>query len=1271
AKLTPEQRKQLEAKLKQQNIDVLKLPITKVDRPGDRQNFPLTFEQERLWFIQQLDPGNSAYNIIKATQFEGKLDKQALELGIAELIRRHDILRTIFINSGDGPKQVVLNQLSFQLEIIELNAVPFEEQKEKINQIIDSEALYIFNLEKGPLFRTKLLALNKRDDEHIFLLTVHHIIADGTSIQVIIGELKQLYQAFSQRKETGLSELPIQYIDYACWQRFWFGEIGTTLEFIKKQETYWLEQFQGELPILTLPTDYTRPVSQSFEGKTASFYLTGEVTRALKEMTKKWKTTLYVVLLAIYNVFLAKLSGMEDIIVGTPVAGRRHPDLQGLVGMFVNTLVLRNYPFSEQRFYEFLEVVRNRAIEAFENQEYPYESLLGKLEISRNMGRNPLFDVMFFIDNVIFAEIDIEGLKWNVYEYEDKAAHFDITFVGCEVEIGGIQTLRFDWQYSTKLFKETTVDRFSGYFKEVVNAVLNNIEIQIAEIEIISSAEKEKILYEFNDTAVEYPKDKTIHELFTEQAAQTPDYIALHGCMIAWMDGEVGANRHLRIRPSPNARNVSLTYHQLNEHSDRLAGVLMKKGVLPDTIVGIMVERSIEMIIGIIGILKSGGAYLPIDPEYPQERIDYMLKDSNAVILLTDEKKNHYQLSIAKSQLSMSESWAAFHQHSAFDLPRILHSNRLAYVIYTSGTTGRPKGVLVEHGSIFNTIQWRKQEYNLGNDNRVLQLFSFAFDGFLTSCFTPIVSGASVVQLSASEVKDINHIKKIIVSLGITHFICVPSLYRLLLEVSSNAELFRLKIITLAGEQIQTDLIKKSKQLNPLLEIVNEYGPTEGSVVVSYCRNIRIDEVISIGKPIHNVGIYIINKNENIIPIGISGEIVIFGKSLARGYLNNPELTAEKFDQDLWDEKDGQDKCGVLRTNFHHSKLYHSGDLARWLPDGNIEFLGRIDQQVKIRGFRIELGEIENRLVKHGQIKEAAVLIKIDTTGDKYLAAYFVSGQEISTSELKKYLSKDLPDYMIPLSFTRLEKIPLTPSGKVNRRALPEPGLKTQSTYMSPRDEMEKKLVEIWSEILGKNLLGHRIGIDDNFFQLGGHSLKATVLISKIHKELNVKIALVEIFKTPTIRTLSNYINALVKDKYVSIKLIEKKEYYAMSSSQKRLYVLYQIDQESVRYNMPSFSVLSGEIDKNKFENIFKHLIIRHESLRTSFHIINEDPVQRIHNEVEFEIEYLATEATEEHGHKQSILKNFIRPFDLVKTPLLRVALLKENENRHILMIDM
>ncbi len=1287
-RLSPEKRKLFELKLTTQSIDILQLPISKKKR-AINQHFPLSFGQERLWFIQQLDPGNTAYNLIRVTKIEGKLDTIALEKSINEIIRRHDILRTLFIFEQEKPAQIILDKLLLPLGIIDLKALPPEQQEIEVKQAIQAESQYHFDLTKGPLLRTKLLELN--EDEHVFLLVIHHIISDGTSVQLFIMELVQLYRAFFRGHKSPLSELPIQYVDYTCWQQYWFGEGAVDNAFRKKQETYWLNEFHGEIPILTLPYDYPRPVIQSFEGNTIMFGVEVEKARKLKEMALKEKTTLYIVLLAIYNIFLAKLSGTEDIIVGTPLAGRRHPQVKNIIGMFVNTLVLRNYPHADKTFLDFLSEVKERTLNAFENQEYRYEDIVGKVNVSRDTGRNPLFDVMFLLKNVGYAKVNIPGLNLTICEYERKTSMFDLTLSAWEMESEQGDTLHFSFEYCSRLFKQDIIERFIGYFKQVLHRVVKDPKIRILGLEITPGEEKRKILYMFNDTRADYPRNKTIYQLFVEQAEKNPDHLA------------VVAHR----------TESAVSYRELNRRAEQLDRLLREKGIKPDDIVGIMVNRSLEMMLGLFGILKSGGAYLPIDPAYPAERKCYIFRDSNAELLLTtyDLFKGDEKLrSLGAEPVFLEESFELTTHHSPLSTRSLQPTKDIAYVIYTSGSTGNPKGVMIEHLSLVNRLNWMQKAYPLGKQDVVLQKTTILFDVSVWELFWWSIAGASLCLLEREGEKSPEVMMEAIKDYKVTTIHFVPSMLNIFLEFleenSDTRALASLRRVFASGEVLMPHHVERFTKLlyeNNGTELINLYGPTEATVDVSYynCISEEKFEHIPIGKPIANINLYIMNRDLHLQPVGVVGELSISGVGLARGYLNRPELAAERFIDNPYPTSPSPEQLSTINyqlsidrdfkiSSFQHSiimgkkqsraKLYCTGDLARWLPDGNIEFLGRVDHQVKIRGFRIELGEIENQLLNYDPIKDCVVTASADETGDKYLCAYIVSDRELEISTLRDYLAEVLPDYMIPYYFVFIEKVPLTFSGKIDFKALPPLKLKAGEGYVAPRTDVEEKLADIWAEVLGieKDI----IGINSNFFEIGGHSLKATLMVTRIHKHLNVKLSLAELFKAPTIRRLSENIKRLKKDKYTTLDLVEEKEYYELSSSQKRLYVLQQMDLRSSVYNIPLAVRLIGKLDNGMLEKSFQKLIGRHGSLRTSFNMLEGKAVQKVHHQVGFEIKYYdMVETKDQRSETRStqhsnltpgdIIERFNRPFDLSQAPLLRVGVIKMEEENHLLLVDM
>jgi tyrocidine synthetase III len=783
-------------------------------------------------------------------------------------------------------------------------------------------------------------------------------------------------------------------------------------------------------------------------------------------------------------------------------------------------------------------------------------------------------------------------------------AKFDLTFMVFEKE----DALKCTLEYCTRLFKEETIRRFIACYKKLVSSVIASPGQLISAIEIIPDEEKQSILYEFNNTWVDYPGDKTIHQLFEEQVEKTPDQVGVVG--------PVG--------------QIELTYRQLHDQSDLLAALLIEKGVLVDNIVAIKMERSVEMIIGIMGILKAGGAYLPIEPDYPRERIDYMLKDSGARFLINEK------------------FFGGLYRRGDFS-KKPPGNVQLAYVIYTSGSTGLPKGTVVEHKSAVNLLFAMQRKYPLLERDTYLLKTSYMFDVSVTELFGWFFEGGKLVILEKDGEKDPNAILANIERHYITHINFVPPMFNAFIEImgpGSIGKLSSLKYIFLAGEALLAELVERFRRYGLAVSVENIYGPTEGTVYSAwYSLGEWCGGSVPIGKPLPNVELLVLDRAGNLQPVGVPGELCITGVGLARGYLNNPELTTERFI-----------KNRSYRTNKTYIG-YKTGDLARWLPDGNIEFLGRMDYQVKVRGFRIELGEIEGQLLKHPGIKEAVVLLIGTQTEDKSLCAYVGGDVPGGAEELRQYLSRTLPYYMVPTDFVFLERLPLNVSGKIDRKALPVPGIKTGAGYVAPANTIEKKLVEIWSEVMGIDR--SRIGVEDNFFLLGGHSLRAASMAARIHRELGFKIALTQVFKTSTIRGLARALGLMNPDKYNTVEPVEEKEYYALSAAQKRLYILQCMDPANTGYNMPEVFHLEGNVDLARLTKIFIKLISRHESLRTSFIMVKGEPVQKIHHEVYFEIE------------QELSINHFIRAFELSNAPLLRVGLQKVEEEKFILMMDM
>ncbi|MCP4157819.1 MAG: amino acid adenylation domain-containing protein, partial [bacterium] len=1149
------------------------------------------------------------------------------------------------------PIQVVHEQVSFKIERfkIEISHSGLKDNADiEENQLrrAQREFFRTFDLGEAPLLRIGIVETTEAGSDtakpgrnKYMLIDMHHIITDGTSLDILTREF------FALDAGKRLPTLKRSYRDYAEWQ-----SSSQQRQLMKQQEEYWIKEYSGEMQELNLPTDYPRPVIQAVEGNTLQFTLNKKETENLKEIARERKITLYMTLLSIYTLLLSKLSGREDIIVGTPTAGRQHACLENIIGMFINTLPIRNYPAGKKTFKEYLTEVKGNALQAFENQEYQFEDLVDRLSVRRDTGRNPIFDVMFNLINQ--PEYQKQNQSTMSITSMTSTSKFDLTLNATEEG----EHFNLYIEYCTKLFKEATIKRFITYFKEIVRTVSGATNQKISNIEIITEEEKHQILYEFNDTAADYPRDKTIHQLFEEQVERTPGNIGLVGSRQSAVGKEKtkekeqlpqkGTIPDVRgIHESPFQPAVQITYRELNEKSNRLAYLLQSKGVEPGTIVAIMLERSIEMIIGLMGILKAGAAYLPIDPEYPRERINYMLKDSNAGLLLVDNKSeiriaknetkpndpksnNHPSSSFPNNQYPITntqtegpvvlnlEHLTFEHLNTGFDSEFGFRASDLAYIIYTSGTTGKPKGVMVEHRNVVNVVRWFARTYTLKHGVNMALMSNITFDASVNQVYGTLLHGASLHVLTKELLLDLNRLRDFIRKNRINIINFVPSLINELLNI--EGKLKSLQTVLSGAEKLKEHI--KNMILRKGYHLYNQYGPTETTIdaLTSRCT----ESQVTLGTPIDNIQCLVMDKYRNLLPVGVTGELFIAGAGVSRGYLNRPELTTEKFIKNPFPDN---------RYPITNTHLYASGDLVRWQPTGKVEYLGRIDHQVKIRGYRIELGEIESRLLTHPEIKEAVVLDRESKEGEKFLCAYYVENPQQPTSSpqsssgtkhqpsgskppssiqhpvssIQYYLAQFLPDYMIPSFFINLERIPLTSNGKIDRKALTQiqnSNLNTQP-YTGPRNEIEHKLAEIWADILDRKT--GKIGIDEDFFHLGGHSLKATIMASRIHKEFDVKLPLAEIFKTPSIRSISENIKKRAIDKHTAIEPTEKKEYYTLSSPQKRLYILQQMELESTTYNMPHTLPLAAGTDIVRLENTFRQLIQRHESLRTSFHMIN------------------------------------------------------------------
>ncbi|WPS88761.1 amino acid adenylation domain-containing protein [Brevibacillus halotolerans] len=1006
---------------------------TAIQPVEEQPYYPVSFAQRRMYVVQQMrDSETTSYNIPVTFELKGKLHLDKLREALQILVLRHESLRTSFHMIDENLVQKVNKDISWDLEVIEAQESEIEV---KLKEFIRP-----FHLSEAPLFRARLICLNPQ--HHLLSLDMHHIISDGVSMNLFLQEFMTLYQG------EALPALSIQYKDYAVWQ-----QSDKQRARLKEQEKYWLHHFSGELPTLELPTDFPRPAIQQFDGDEWAFEMNADLLAKVKQICSSQGTTLYMTLLAAYQVFLARYTGQEDIIVGSPIAGRSHADLENMIGMFVNTLALRGKPKADQSFLSYLKQVKETVFQAYANAEYPFEELIEKLDLERDMSRHPLFDTLFSLQNMEISEFQMNKLEIFPYETGQKNAKFALSWLIAEGE-----SLYVTIEYSTKCFKRETIKRMASHFEKLLAQIVEQPEARIGHLELVADAERKMLLEDFNLTKVDYPREKTIQELFEEQVDKNPDQIAL-------ICGE-----------------QQFTYEQLNVKFNQLAHVLRREGVQPNQVIGLITDRSLSMIVGIFGIIKAGGGYLPIDPTYPTERIQYMLEDSQTHLLLVQHRDMvpaGYQgeVLIIEDEISRDEQVA--------NIELINQPQDLAYVMYTSGSTGKPKGNLTTHRNIIKTV-CNNGYIEITTEDRLLQLSNYAFDGSTFDIFSSLLHGATLVLVPKEVILNPTDLVTLIREQQITVSFMTTSLFNALVELDVSS-FQNMRKIAFGGEKASFKHVEKALDFLGNGRLVNGYGPTETTVfATTYTVDERIKEwgIIPIGRPLHNTTVHILSADDKLQPIGVIGELCVSGEGLARGYLNLPELTMERFVENPF--RPGE-------------RMYRTGDLARWLPDGVLEYVGRKDEQVKIRGHRIELSEIETRILEHPAISETVLLAKRNEQGSSYLCAYIVTHGQWNVQELRKHVRDALPEHMVPSYFIGLDKLPLTSNGKVDKRALPEPEGSLQLTreIVAPRNESEKQLVEIVAEVLG--LEASEISITDNLFELGGHSLTILRILAKVH----------------------------------------------------------------------------------------------------------------------------------------------------------------------------
>lgn len=1186
-----------------------------LDAVEKREYYPIAAAQRRMYFLQQLEPQKPTYNIPFTFLLRYSVNLERMEETFKQMISRHESLRTSFQVINDELVQRVHDQVDFHLLYFEVDIV--DELKGVYQRLIAP-----FDLGKAPLFRA---ALVKSPAYIAMVCDFHHIIVDNRSLMILEKE----FLAMDEGRE--LPELAFSYRDYVVW-----AEGPQRRLEIEKQEQYWLNAFSEEVNMLSLPYDYPAGAGQGFEGGLMDFRLDSNETANLKQLVGKTDATLFMVLLASLDVLLSRLSNQEDIVVGIPTAGRPFVFLQDIVGMFVNTLPLRNRVAGDMKFIDLVQQVKQNTIQAFENQEYPFDQLVEKLALVRENQGNPLFNVMFNMEDERAFMGDVEGMDMHesIQQYKG-TSRFDLTFF--IVDRG--EYLLIHMEYSTRLFAVATVKRFVSFLLRIIADISADSKRLIQDISLMSEQEKERILAISNGPGLPCDHETSIYELFEKQVQQTPGAVALVGSSMK--TGEL----------------VYISYEELDRQADLLAGRLTQLGVGPDVIVGIMIDRSVEMLVGMLGVLCAGGAYLPMDPAYPKERLGYMLADSGTRIVLGESNQGEKidSLGIPVEMIDLlTVDYSKSDQGERITGRKNIMNPGLAYVIYTSGSTGRPKGVGVEHQGVVNLIGAFCLGFKITSLDHILLFASISFDASVPEIWMPWSRGGALYVMDRLVIGDYDEFQDYLERHDID-IITLPPTYGVNLDLE---RLSSLRLLITAGAPPPLDFVRECVAR---MDYINAYGPTENSVCTSYWYNPRgtaIDRV-TIGTPLANNRLWVVDRYFSIQPFGIAGELCISGPGLARGYLNNPGRTAEKF---------------ITPSGFT-TLLYKTGDLVRWLENGNLEFLGRMDEQVKVRGFRIEPGEIENILAHHPRVNDAIVLDRVLATGDHYLCAY-VTADGIEPDELQGYLANILPDYMIPSFIMCLERFPLSPSGKVDRGALPGPELVNTVIANTPMDEIESRLSDIWARVL--KIEREYIGSTANFFHMGGHSLKATILSAAIHREFHVKVPLADIFKYPTIEGLAVLIHRLIPDsESTTITIAEEKEYYPLSYNQKRLWFKYLIAPDSATFNI--FSTILVELeqaeDVQRVETVIEILLQRYDSFRTSFFLIHEQPVQRIFSSLTlpFRVEDISSLDLESRQSRLEAIERetMCQPFKLEYPPLLRVVLVKLEERFYDLMICM
>jgi amino acid adenylation domain-containing protein len=1047
--------------------DAFSQPIERIPR---LPLMPVSHTQQRLWFLKTMEPDNTAYNIPTATWMRGKLDVPALERSLNDLIARHESLRTRFVEVEGIPRAAIEPEGRIDLVWMDLTHVPPERHEAEARRAVAEFAQRPFKLGVAPLLHVMVIRL--APEVHVCCFVVDHIIADGISLGILSLDFHVLYTAHVTGTPPRLPPLPVQYADYVEWDQACLA--GGVLD---QQLAFWKKELGGSLPVLQLPTDRPRPRLQTHNGATARETLDLKYVAQLKAAARSENVTLFMLMLGAWQVLLYRYTGEEDLPIGSAVANRNRPEVERVVGFFANNIVLRGNAGGNPTVRELLLRVRDTALNAYAHQDMPFDLLVNALATRRDLEHSPLFQVMFVLNSLPLVKLEVPGLEGEPLFFESNTSRFDLSLDVFDT----VEGLKLILEYNTDLFEKASMERLLAHYCRLLDGFIKDRSVRIGDVPMLTESEGAQILGAWNRTATAFSSQATVHQLFEARAASNPDALAV------------------------TCGDDSLSYRRLNEQANQLARHLQQLGVRADTLVGLSVHRSVEMIVGMLGILKAGGAYVPLDPGFPPDRIELMVRDSALDIVVTQESLAEALPGAEVRKVRIDADWPEIERQPQTNLTPVAQASNLAYVIYTSGSTGIPKGVQLEHRSVVNFLETMHREPGIGADDRLLAVTTLSFDIAGLEIFGPLTAGGSVIIAERSTALDGIKLAELIDSADATILQATPATWRVLLESGWTGKP-DLKMLC-GGEALPRDLADRLLPLGS--ELWNMYGPTETTIWSLVERVVPGEMHPGIGRPIANTQVYILDAARRPVPVGVPGELYIGGDGLARGYLKRPELNAERFVADPF-------------STVPNARMYRTGDLARWRADGTVQCLGRADHQVKIRGYRIEPGEIEAMLAKHADVVQNVVVARADSTGEQRLVAYVIAraGVTLDPADLRKFLAHDLPEYMVPSTYVALEQFPLTPNGKIDRKALPEPGtsvLAVSTSYAAPTNEIETAVAGIWQEVLKVP----RVGRNDNFFDLGGHSLLIVQVQSRVQKQLGRVLPIVEFFQYPTVVTLA------------------------------------------------------------------------------------------------------------------------------------------------------